>query len=909
MANITELGKRTKKKYPGQYDDISDDELGRMIKKKYPTEYADYQDNLKQSAINTNRTQALFDAESGEYDYDSAKAAGLTPDETGHWPSRDPKTGLILKGRKHPTWDKTLQGEADAGYKIIKKDGRYYSFPSTQTNSKGLLQKGNIDLASRPETKNPDGTKSTVYSMGFDEDGKYVLVPGVALDGSRKLSPDEAWSQYKKTGKHLGMFKDQQSGDAYAKQLHEDYESGRIKLNSGEKPGIAKRLWDWSGKPLLPVTKLTEAYLNKDYAPIGTPWTVAPPTPQAERAYVNKADPGTMHGIAGTIEGMTSPRSLAMMAALGGIPGMVSRFPGLLNVGFPGTVVATGLGADTAYRGKKRWDEAVKAEEAGENPNVVRAGKTGAAIDALLGVTLPFAAARGAGGARRTAESVAPRSVVKAPPVKPAAPSRPAPQIVEKPTTLADTPYEPGEPWYVARDRARAAERQAQPDNVLPERSSPLPQEDVYLPELKQRVHPKVAQEVGSTVNMRMNEIAELFESGVGGLSGKGKKIEGLDLMSYEAGVNQPTGFGKIRVKGEATTPELRGFNESPGKIAEAIRKDGDNPLYLRVKEAVSEHVVDQYRPDIEARNADVKFGEQRTPEGYFDYERFGAREPGEEGFADISRSQGTKKRYLGERTTGTDLRRGFIDKDGNVFEIGSDLHNKYFGGRTRQLVKSAQEEGLVRVGGATDSFIDINPFGEVTPGQMRAISEIKRTHPNASLTWEAMSPTSKTPTGGTQWGTDWRSFVDRFGSQEGFADILPHQKPALSRALRENYRTPGLDAEFFDAFRAGRPASYALNTAEKDFNFQRKFDDDVVSKFLGEEGFADVPKDQKPLPLAPMAIPGQTKDQASVDLFNQILQAPDAAVSKRDLLGINKDLKKKKSSIPLFQSEDKSLF
>ncbi len=61
------------------------------------------------------------------YDYKSAKAAGLKPDKTGHWPSRSPKTGLLLKGRGHPTWHKTVKGEADAGHEIYKKGKRYYS--------------------------------------------------------------------------------------------------------------------------------------------------------------------------------------------------------------------------------------------------------------------------------------------------------------------------------------------------------------------------------------------------------------------------------------------------------------------------------------------------------------------------------------------------------------------------------------------------------------------------------------------------------------------------------------------------------------------------------------------------------------------------------------------------------------
>lgn len=63
------------------------------------------------------------------YDYDTAEKAGIKPDSTGHWPSREPSTGKILKGKKHPTFSLTKKGEKAAGYKIYKKDGEMYSKP------------------------------------------------------------------------------------------------------------------------------------------------------------------------------------------------------------------------------------------------------------------------------------------------------------------------------------------------------------------------------------------------------------------------------------------------------------------------------------------------------------------------------------------------------------------------------------------------------------------------------------------------------------------------------------------------------------------------------------------------------------------------------------------------------------
>ena len=76
-----------------------------------------------------------FDPYGEGYDYETAKQFGLAPDKTGHWPSRVPETGMLLKGLKHPTWGLTMQEEEKLGNKIIFKDGRYYSFPDTSQKS------------------------------------------------------------------------------------------------------------------------------------------------------------------------------------------------------------------------------------------------------------------------------------------------------------------------------------------------------------------------------------------------------------------------------------------------------------------------------------------------------------------------------------------------------------------------------------------------------------------------------------------------------------------------------------------------------------------------------------------------------------------------------------------------------
>lgn len=76
-----------------------------------------------------------FDPEGSDYDYETAEAEGLGPDKTGHWPSRAPSSGQILKGKGHETFHLTEKGESEAGYEIFKndEDGRYYSRPKKAT--------------------------------------------------------------------------------------------------------------------------------------------------------------------------------------------------------------------------------------------------------------------------------------------------------------------------------------------------------------------------------------------------------------------------------------------------------------------------------------------------------------------------------------------------------------------------------------------------------------------------------------------------------------------------------------------------------------------------------------------------------------------------------------------------------
>lgn len=69
-----------------------------------------------------------FDPEGSGYDYGMAEMYGMTPDASGHYFSRVPQTGLLLKGAGHPTFPKTLAAEAAMGNTVTQgPDGRYYS--------------------------------------------------------------------------------------------------------------------------------------------------------------------------------------------------------------------------------------------------------------------------------------------------------------------------------------------------------------------------------------------------------------------------------------------------------------------------------------------------------------------------------------------------------------------------------------------------------------------------------------------------------------------------------------------------------------------------------------------------------------------------------------------------------------
>ena len=80
-------------------------------------------------------------------DYDQARAnqLGYTPDETGHYPSRDYETGRYLKSVAHPTVSKSIYTDMGLGYDVFynQKDGQLYSQPNWGSSYQDRLPKYN----------------------------------------------------------------------------------------------------------------------------------------------------------------------------------------------------------------------------------------------------------------------------------------------------------------------------------------------------------------------------------------------------------------------------------------------------------------------------------------------------------------------------------------------------------------------------------------------------------------------------------------------------------------------------------------------------------------------------------------------------------------------------------------------
>ena len=81
-----------------------------------------------------------FNPQGKGYDTKTAKKLGYTRDAVGHLPTRDYRTGMILKGAKHPTFSKGVMQDFSMGYQLMKEGDRYYT-AKTRRDLRSLLKR------------------------------------------------------------------------------------------------------------------------------------------------------------------------------------------------------------------------------------------------------------------------------------------------------------------------------------------------------------------------------------------------------------------------------------------------------------------------------------------------------------------------------------------------------------------------------------------------------------------------------------------------------------------------------------------------------------------------------------------------------------------------------------------------
>ena len=96
------------------------------------------------------------DLNSSDYDYYNAHPDNMPSKPGEHWTSRNPKTGRLLKGSNHPTYDLMIEGEKKAGYDVYRGiDGGLYSRRHNYVDSNELEDGG------------PTGSGKNVYNSSL----------------------------------------------------------------------------------------------------------------------------------------------------------------------------------------------------------------------------------------------------------------------------------------------------------------------------------------------------------------------------------------------------------------------------------------------------------------------------------------------------------------------------------------------------------------------------------------------------------------------------------------------------------------------------------------------------------------------------------------------------------------------
>ena len=176
LTTITQLQQEEERRIAAAKDEMSK-ELRKMINGLSDPKS---RTNIKQvqalvNAYNLDVNEVMngkpWSPESGDYNYGLAIQGGLSPDSSGHWPSRLPQTGAILKGSKHPTYQKSIEAEKALGNEVI---GGHFSYTPDQAAK--LKEAAKQDIQVRDAIKDAQGNYDYIAG-GFLGDQKQQAFP------------------------------------------------------------------------------------------------------------------------------------------------------------------------------------------------------------------------------------------------------------------------------------------------------------------------------------------------------------------------------------------------------------------------------------------------------------------------------------------------------------------------------------------------------------------------------------------------------------------------------------------------------------------------------------------------------------------------------------------------------------
>lgn len=164
----------------------------------------------KEKPVAKTKSEAgVFDAEGSGFDEATAEEFGLARDDTGHLGSVVPTTKeqqeelelpadsfMVLKGSKHPTFDKAVAAEEARGFKVKKVGDRFFSIPEE------IEDEGPAEEITKPEPKvdkdvvaalaeiesggekDPENAKSPAGALG-----KFQIMPATAAQPGFGVKP------------------------------------------------------------------------------------------------------------------------------------------------------------------------------------------------------------------------------------------------------------------------------------------------------------------------------------------------------------------------------------------------------------------------------------------------------------------------------------------------------------------------------------------------------------------------------------------------------------------------------------------------------------------------------------------------------------------------------------------------